>query len=346
MHFLEQELVSQPRTLLQTLDYLETNRAALTAAVRNRESVILFACGSHYYISLTAKSVHDALCDSVCYCYPASELVIYRERLIKKSVHNGLAIGLSRSGQTTEMLLAQRVLKENPSLEIVGISAADGNEFLGGSDFPIALGHVDEKSVPSTRSTSSFLLTLLYLSLLEADATEEIERLRGSVNSTARVFEDRDFFKDVVGTGDIARFIFLGVGSLYGIARESSLKALEMTQNDSYAFQTLEFRHGPMSLITEDSLVVLFSSSEAVEFEKKLVSELAEYGASVVVVCGQGDAAHFGNARWVYTVAPNNGDISRCVPYLTCGQSLAFARSCHLGLDAGQPKIISKYVQL
>ena len=55
----------------------------------------------------------------------------------------------------------------------------------------------------------------------------------------------------------INKFFFLGSDALYGIACEAMLKMKEMSLAYSEAYHTLEFRHGPMSMVDgADSLVI------------------------------------------------------------------------------------------
>ena len=54
--------------------------------------------------------------------------------------------------------------------------------------------------------------------------------------------------------------MFLGTGALHRAAREASLKLLEMTEGrvPVLAETYLGLRHGPMSFIHDDTLVVCF----------------------------------------------------------------------------------------
>jgi len=83
-----------------------------------------------------------------------------------------------------------------------------------------------------------------------------------------------------------ARIIYLGSGALYGAARESALKILEMTAGKipTMAETTLGFRHGPKSLINNETAVCFFISSDpySQQYDRDLALE----------VLGDGNAAH------------------------------------------------------
>ena len=83
-----------------------------------------------------------------------------------------------------------------------------------------------------------------------------------------------------------ARIIYLGSDALYGAARESALKILEMTAGKipTMAETTLGFRHGPKSLINNETVVCFFISNDpySQQYDRDLVLE----------VLGDGNAAH------------------------------------------------------
>ncbi|MCW1040792.1 tagatose-6-phosphate ketose isomerase, partial [Streptococcus anginosus] len=62
--------------------------------------------------------------------------------------------------------------------------------------------------------------------------------------------------------GDFDRVVYLGSGSLAGLAHEAHLKVLEVTagQVEASFESSLGFRHGPKSIVNEDTLVFLFLS--------------------------------------------------------------------------------------
>jgi len=83
-------------------------------------------------------------------------------------------------------------------------------------------------------------------------------------------------------------FVFLGGGALYGVAREGSLKLQEMSLSQTEAHHPLEYRHGPISLIDENSLVIFLYHPETLEEESLLATELMAKGARVIGIGGPG----------------------------------------------------------
>lgn len=70
---------------------------------------------------------------------------------------------------------------------------------------------------------------------------------------------------DNLGKSGFERITFLGSGALYGLARETCLKVLELTAGKIAAVSesVMGFRHGPKSIINDRTLVVMLLSSQA-----------------------------------------------------------------------------------
>ena len=67
-----------------------------------------------------------------------------------------------------------------------------------------------------------------------------------------KLIENYQGLAQSIGTAaDLDRFYFLGSGPRYGLACELSLKMKEMSLSHSEPFHFMEFRHGPMSMVTD-----------------------------------------------------------------------------------------------
>ena len=74
------------------------------------------------------------------------------------------------------------------------------------------------------------------------------------------------------------KIVYLGSGGLQGAARESALKVLELTAGKLTAFydSPTGFRHGPKSLVNNETLVVMFISNHPYtrQYDLDLLAEL------------------------------------------------------------------------
>ncbi len=150
--------------------------------------------------------------------------------------------------------------------------------------------------------------------------------------------------------------VFLGAGCRYGGAREASLKMTEMSDGLVLPFAEtyLGLRHGLMSAVREDVLIVCFMSSDptARAYEADLVSELnrKRLGAGKVLV-GEaipGELAVDGDLIVDCPGMTALGDDSAPVLDVLVAQLLAFFHCLHLGLRPDSPSeagVINRVVE-
>jgi len=152
------------------------------------------------------------------------------------------------------------------------------------------------------------------------------------------------------------RAVFLGSGARFGAARETSLKMLEMTAGrvSTLCETYLGLRHGPMSYIHEDSLIVAFLSSDSVlrAYEVDLLRELDHKDLGLLkIIVGENVPQELVRKDDVVVECPGLkelGDENSSIIDVLVGQLLAFFRCMHEGLRPDSPSesgVISRVVQ-
>jgi tagatose-6-phosphate ketose/aldose isomerase len=160
------------------------------------------------------------------------------------------------------------------------------------------------------------------------------------------------------------RVVYLGSGSLKGLAHEAALKMLELTDGQVVALgdTPLGFRHGPKTILNRRSLVIVFLSGDvhARRYDLDLLRELRRDGvARVLSIAGMDDpgSAAAAGARSEATSddlvlsglqATAGNDIGLAPPYAMLAQALALLRSVSLGLRPDTPNaagIVNRVVQ-
>ncbi len=139
------------------------------------------------------------------------------------------------------------------------------------------------------------------------------------------------------GNLDFDRFYFLGSGVRYGLACEVNLKMKEMTLTHSEPFHFLEFRHGPMSMVTERALIVGLVSERNSSHELAVLNEMQALGGTVLALGESGLDVCFDSGL------PEAG---RAVLYLPVLQLMAFYRSLAKGLNPDCPTNLTAVVKL
>ena len=167
------------------------------------------------------------------------------------------------------------------------------------------------------------------------DLVDAMERLPEAGNSLIGKYEF--FAKDIGENLDFDRFYFLGSGIRYGLACEANLKMKEMTLTHSEPFHFLEFRHGPMSMVNQNAVVVGLLSEANGAHEANVLSEMGTLGG-VVLSLGEKDAD--------VNFQSDIPESVRGVLYLPVLQLMAFYRSVAKGLNPDKPNHLTSVVQL
>jgi fructoselysine-6-P-deglycase FrlB-like protein len=171
-------------------------------------------------------------------------------------------VAITRSGTTTEVIQLLERLDDRPRTVI---TAGQGSQAASVADASIILGFADERSVVQTRFATSAL------ALLRAHLGEDLAPaiLDGERALAEPLPLEPTWFDHVV---------FLGHGWTVAIAEEAALKLREATRTYSEAYPAMEYRHGPISLAGERSLVWVLGSPDPT-----LAEDAAATGASVRV---------------------------------------------------------------
>ena len=84
--------------------------------------------------------------------------------------------------------------------------------------------------------------------------------------------------------------MFAGHGPFYGLACEYALKITEMSVSYAQSFHSLEFRHGPKSIVRPETLVIFLLSEQGYQAECDLLEEVKSLGGTTLVVANRANA--------------------------------------------------------
>jgi len=341
------EIVSQPECWSSCLGNLRDSRMLQKVWDRfgNADEWLFIGCGSSYYVGLCAAASLTALTGRRARAIPASEVLFYAE-LILASSPKCVAVLISRSGQTSEVLKAAELLRSR-SIETLAISCAEGQALERLASLTITVPAADEKSTVMTRSFTSMLLALQHLGGMggknasDCDALATIPRLAAPI---LRTLPDR--IRDFVTAHQFADYVCLGQGPFYGLACEYALKLTEMSVSYAQSFHTLEFRHGPKSIVGPETLLIFLLSDEGREAEADVLEEMKSLGGTTCVVANHASNRVRAAADMLLELALDVPELVRLAPSLVPGQLLGLYTGRKKGLDPDSPRHLSRAVIL
>jgi glucosamine--fructose-6-phosphate aminotransferase (isomerizing) len=247
-------------------------------------------------------------------------------------------IAVSRSGETSETLHAVEQFRTDGNGHVLTVSCYGDKPLTQRGDINLVLPSGQEQSIAQTRAFSVLYLATVYLAALwrgDEGLLAEMELLPEVCRALLEQYGEsaRRWGENL----SIERFYFLGSGLRFGLACELSLKMKEMSLSHSEPFHFLEFRHGPQSMVTPDTLMVGLVSSANQASEQAVLDEMRQGGAHILSL-GESDVE----------VAFTSGisEAVRNVLYLPIGQLMAYERAMVRGLDPDHPHNLEAVVRL
>jgi glucosamine--fructose-6-phosphate aminotransferase (isomerizing) len=253
---------------------------------------------------------------------------------------------ISRSGKTTEVVKAAQYLETERGIRTIAVTCHRDGQLAQISALPIVLEAAAEKSTVMTRSFSSMLLALEFLAASVAGKKVLLEELRQLPANSASMFEHAPgLVRDFVSQHEIDNYSFLGQGLFFGIANEAMLKVMESSCSYAQVFHSLEFRHGPKSIVSARSLLGLFISDKAYTAEVDLLEEMKALGATTMAVTSQ-STTRIRSAADLLIEIPSGSEYFRLPACALAGQLLGLYSGLKKGLNPDSTRNLSQVVIL
>ncbi|MEO7017818.1 MAG: SIS domain-containing protein [Leifsonia sp.] len=286
------EIESQPTIWQEALES-HTERAAELLTLPGAR-VLVLGCGTSAYVAESFAALREEAGFGVTDARYASEPWAWRDY--------DAVIALSRSGTTTEVIDALDALPQN--VRTIAVTGVADSPVADRADEVLLLDFADEQSVVQTRFPTTFLL------LARAALGEDVSAL--PAQAKAMLSEPLG-----IDPANYDHFVYLGSGWTYGLAQEAALKIREAAQAWAESYPLLDFRHGPLAVANDRSLVWIIGRVEA-----SLVDDIERTGASVV------------------------GSANDPLVELARAQQLAVAIAEHRGLNPDRPRNLTRSIVL
>jgi glucosamine--fructose-6-phosphate aminotransferase (isomerizing) len=254
---------------------------------------------------------------------------------------------VSRSGKTTEVLRAAEWLKANATVRTLGVTCSENSALETTCDHVLKLPWADEQSMVMTRSFTSILLLFARLGARFAGDAALATTLEGLPEKTTKwLAANADKIRAFAAKRRFADYVFLGQGAHYWLAQEAALKLTEMSSSYAQAYHTLEFRHGPKSIASKDTLITFLLSEAAAEAESLLIGEVKKLGASTFVVVNHATPALQRESDLLIELGLDEPEYARMALTTIPAQLLGLEVGLRKGLNPDVPKNLTRAVVL
>ena len=355
-HFMMKEIHEQPKAIADTLNsVLKDGKLDLSAVelsdeeIKKISQIYIVACGSAYHVGVVAQYVMEDLAKIPVRVELASEFR-YRKPLLDP---DGLVIVISQSGETADSLAALRLAKDK-GLRTLGIVNVVGSSIAREADNVFYTLAGPEISVATTKAYSTQLIAAYCLAIQFARVRGEIaddvystylEELKTIPDKIEKILEDKEriqwFAAKVANSKDI---FFIGRGIDYAVSLEGSLKLKEISYIHSEAYAAGELKHGTISLIEDNILVIgVLTQSELYEKTISNMVECKSRGAYLMGLTTYGkyeveDTVEF--TVYIPKIDEHFAASLAVVPLQLLGYYVSVAK----GLDVDKPRNLAKSV--
>lgn len=355
-HFMMKEIHEQPKAVADTINsVLKENEIDLSSIgledeeIDNLRQIHIVACGSAWHVGMVARYVIEDLAKVPVNVELASEFR-YRNPLLDK---NDLVILISQSGETADTLAALRESKAR-GVKTLAIVNVVGSSMAREADKVFYTMAGPEISVATTKAYSAQLIAVYSLALYIAKRKNiiEDEYYRKLIDEMLSL---PDKIKEIVDDQeDIQRFaanqaaekdiFFVGRGIDYAVCLEGSLKLKEISYIHSEAYAAGELKHGTISLIEDNMLVIgVLTQDDLYEKTMSNMVECKSRGARLMSLTEYGKYEIENDSDFVTYIPKTDKHFTASLSVIPL-QILSYYVSVAKGLDVDKPRNLAKSV--
>lgn len=337
-HFMLKEIHEQPQVAREVLHLLAGSPDVQTVLDKIKEArhVYFIGCGTSY---------HACLAGAVYFAQIAGRAVIpviapqFIPQYLPAVDGQDVGIFVSQSGETKDVLNALYAAEQR-GLTCFGLANVIGSTLTKTTAccLPLCCGY--EISVPATKTFTNQVITLLYLAYrLAGRDTTELDSVPELMEATLAMVADH--VKAIAPAVNAWNDLYcLGYGLTYPFALEGALKLKEITYAHCEGMLSTEFKHGPLSSVTDGYPIIFAVGPEDVPLIVSGINEVTCRGGRAIAI-GRDDSRLRANASDLITIPAASPEISSLLAVLPI-QLLAYHMSVGRGYDPDFPRNLSK----
>ena len=279
------EILQQPQTWRRTYEKVQSFSGPIAEFLNGAPNVFLVGAGTSDYIGKSVCALLQTSWSCDVEAVPSTDLLTNMEDHVIPD-RDYLWISFSRSGDSSEgVAVLEQALTQFPRVKHLIVTCNRNGRMarsFANEKNVLSLVLDDEVNDRGLAMTSSFSNMVIAAQALAHRGTlaaysSIVESL--ALSASLVLPEAMSVCERMVEQG-FSKVCFLGTGALKGVAIESALKVLELTGGRviGFAESFLGLRHGPLSAVDSDTLVVAFLSGDSRRraFEMDLVREIED----------------------------------------------------------------------
>lgn len=344
-YYIKKEIFNQFEALRKTYHYFLRNNGKIKNFLKNNsyKSITFIGSGSSYSLcqsaALSVKMHLNINANSIA----AGDLML-NFKDYKDIIYNTLLVTLSRSGNTSEVLLAVKKAKERYKTPCISICANEGSELAEMADVNLEIPWAFDNSVCQTRTVTNLYAANLLLIDTMSDEAIFMEDIKKIIDYGSNYIEtNKDSLKNIGEDRHWDKVVVLADSELQGIADEASLAFKEISRLNSYYHHILDVRHGPMVLIDDKTLIIMATSNAGLKYQHELITDLKAKKAQVITV-GKANKNELGSD--LHIELPNMEYAVQGIPFIVVPQIIAFYKAVQKEINPDQPEGLDPWINL
>ena len=343
MYLIEKEIKDQFSALDKTVSLVKSQEKQIVTYFRGATKIIVLGCGSSYMIGKSAASLILNMTGIPAYAIAAGDLLL-NANIYKTLIKDASLLVLSRSGSTTEILLAVQSAMSLGAKECLSVCAAENAEISALCTYNLEIPWSFDESVCQTRTVTNLYAAALTAAALYSNDQEVLVALaKASGYDTSFALEYDDILKEIA-KAQWSHGVVIADGMASGLAEEGALAFKEICQCNSNYYHVLDVRHGPMVMISKDTLVLQLVTPDKRPLQYDLLTDLKKKGAVCVIF----DSVEASGSEADYSITlPQTGSPLVSVLFMMYAvQIITYERALQSGVNPDSPDGLDAWIEL
>lgn len=352
--FTMKEIEQQPVLWKETIKIIEDKQEAIKKFIKENVK-------ENTRIVLTGAGTSDYVGDSI-YLHLAKSLGVRVEAIATTDIVSNpkdfieedtqtILVSFARSGNSPESVGAYKLFNDNvkdiTQLIITCSSSGELAKAASLNENSMVIVMPEKSNDKGFAMTSSFtcmmLATILFFDINNIDSNKKNVDI--IANQGEKILtQDWEIIKEICDYNP-ERLVYLGSGCLSNLCQEMALKNLELTSGKIMSIHEsiLGFRHGPKSLVDDNTVVIALTSSEKYTnlYDLDLIQELYKDDGNhkvVAIAYKHDERLKSISDKYIAIDGQDVPEVYTCFNYILFGQMIGLLNSIKLGISPDNPR--------
>lgn len=340
------ELKQQYSALKQSIEYIDRVFPTVQSFIENTDlrKVVFLGCGSSFNIAESLASTTQMVLGTPAFAIAAGDLLLHMDRY-ENFIADSLIVTISRSGSTSEMVLAVNEIKARKHRPVLSLVCTEKSTLSMTSDMNIEMPWAFDASICQTRTVSCLYMAGVLL-IAKLAGNDQLERDLHKVVELGPSYMEKyeEVFKNIAEQ-HWENVVVLGDAEVSGIAAEGALAYKEICQLPSNFYHVLDSRHGPFVMIRKNSFVITILSEQDNQYEADLVNDIVKKGSTVLCYSDLPNHKIDPSVTQV-TFGETLQHAARGIPFILIAQMTAYYKAIANGVNPDNPDGLTAWIKL